>query len=942
MKVNKISLFTAFACLLLVTFAPNAFAKTVKYKWQQQYYGQQAGKQSLLFARQMPNSKLAFADIDGDGDQDVFMGQKNGEIAYFENKGSDIKPEFVLITQQYKAIFELKKKGRKVQVWNKIDIGERSAPFLVDIDFDGDYDLFIGTAEGRIWHFENRGNNLIPVFKLVSAKFQNITIGKNLVPIFFDVNLSRKFDLLVGSVDGKVWLYTNNGTRKKPDFKSSKPVNVVTFGLETHAAPGLVDWDGDQDLDLVVGSKNGTLTLFTNEGDRFFPDWKLSEERFQRIDIGGESAPVFMDLDGDHDDDMVIGSANPTASLYENRTQAGAHVLWNITTNLFNFNKLVITGTRGSIATGDLDGDKDLDLIVGETTGNLNYFENISKTKAPDWILKTEDLIYMTGMKNSAPTLGDLDGDGDLDLLIGERSGQVAFVENIGTPQKPEWKLQDKTYFQIDVGSNAVPRLHDYDKDGDLDLFVGNFTGRVILYKNKGTKKAPIFALESTRFASAKVERNSVPAFFDWNQDQFLDLVLGGLDGKLMLHMSPSAETKDNLNWEVDDKSLMTFEVDSLAHPIFDDFNGDGDPDLLIGNDEGDFLLYLNMGVEKEDEALQVIVDNSIDSKSGSLVVENVEGPIELDISEDVEQDEEEELEITEESMAIGQIQEEIQVVDPKWVRVSIPLIRNDRIRRSTPTFGDLDLDGDLDMLVGTRTGNVFYFENVGNDQEWEFTERSDDYLKTKHLRNTSPLLTDLDQDGDLDLILGAYSGQLSYYQNQGTNEEPRFVLDKAFFRNLWIGENAKPAVLDLNGDSVLDLLIGNLWGKLIYVKNDSDRFVIIRRDYQLVDIGIGSTPAFSDLNNSGKPELLLGSDAGPVYFLRNTQDNYSGKWELLEDYGGKMHFPKGSTPVGFDLDADGDKDLITGSDVGLIFMYRNDAITRELDEEQAATTEEE
>ena len=122
------------------------------------------------------------------------------------------------------------------------------------------------------------------------------------------MNLSRKFDLLVGAVDGKVWLYTNEGTRTKPNFRNSEPKNVVTLGLETHAAPGLLDWDGDEDLDLIVGSKNGTLTLFLNEGDRFFPDWKLKEERFQRIDIGGESSPMFMDLDGDLDDDMVAAA----------------------------------------------------------------------------------------------------------------------------------------------------------------------------------------------------------------------------------------------------------------------------------------------------------------------------------------------------------------------------------------------------------------------------------------------------------------------------------------------------------------------------------------------------------------------------------------------------------------------------------------------------------
>ena len=907
----------------------------MRYKWEQRYYGQLKGQQSLLFSREMRNSKLAFVDIDGDGDQDVFMGQDNGELAYFENKGTAKSPNFVLISQAYKAIFELRKQGRKMKVWNKIDVGERSAPFLVDIDFDGDFDLFIGSADGRIWHFENQGNNLIPVFKLVTPKFENINVGRNSVPIFADIDLQRKFSLVVGTVNGKVWLYINEGTRKKPDFKNRPPLRVVDFGLETHASPALFDWDNDGDLDLVVGKKNGALSLFINQGDRFFPNWQPTDDAFQLIDIGGESAPQFVDIDLDGDDDLVIGSANPTVSLYENRIQAEEHVLWNISTNLFHFNKLVITGNRASIASGDLDGDSDLDLIVGERTGNLIYFENISKTKVPDWQLKTEDLIFMTGMENSAPTLGDLDGDGDLDLLIGDKSGVLAFVENNGSKGKAAWKLRDKTYFQIDVGSNAVPRLIDIDADGDLDLLAGNFTGRVILYLNKGTPQVPIFALESTRFANSKVERNSVPAFFDWNQDKAADLVLGGPDGKLILYLRPAADSKDTQNWTLDDKSLANFNVDALAHPIFDDFDGDGQPDMLIGNDEGDFLLYINRGTEGEDEALQVVVDNSIDQKAGSLVVENVEGPIELDIADDTQDGASEEAEPEgEESLTLGFAEETgAAVVDPKWVRLPIPLVRNGKIKRSSPTLGDLDLDGDQDMLIGSADGSVHYYENVGTDQEWEFKEKSDDYLKTKHLKNVSPLLVDLDQDGDLDLIVGTGDGQLFYFMNYGTNEQADFKLEKNQFAKLWLGANSRPSVLDLNNDGILDILVGNLWGKMTYIRNEANRFAIIRRDYQLMDIGIGSTPAYADLNNDTTMELMVGSDAGPIYFMRNETADNLGRWKLLPDYGGPQSFPKGSSPAAADLDNDGDKDLVTGSDAGLVFLYRNDGIIREKEE---------
>ncbi|MDT8446172.1 MAG: VCBS repeat-containing protein [bacterium] len=926
--------------LLLLAFllAPvlQAQQKDMKYAWTQQYYSKLNGERALIFAREMRNSKLAFGDIDGDGDLDIFMGQANGELAYFENRGTRDKADYVLVTQQYKGIFEQRRNVRKVKVWNAIDVGERSAPFLVDIDNDGDLDLFIGSAQGNIWHFENIGNNLIPVFKLLTAKFEGIYVGHNSVPVFADVNLQRKIDLIVGTVEGKVFLFYNRGTRKKPAFNKDTPQKVAEFGLETHASPSLTDWDNDGDLDLFVGMKNGTISYFENQGDRFFPDWKLKSENYLLIDVGGESAPYFIDFDQDGDDDMVMGSSNPTVALYENREQLGRRVLWSVNTNIFNFNKLVITGHRASIATGDLDGDGDPDWIVGEKAGNLNFFRNDGNAQEPDWTLVAEELLFITGMENSAPALGDLDGDGDLDLLVGDKQGLLAYIENVGSKTEPKWELKDKTYFQIDVGSNSVPRLVDIDGDGDLDLLVGNFTGRVVLYLNKGTAKDPVFALESTRFASAKTSQNSVAALLDWNGDKYVDLIVGGEDGKLLTYISPGPDAKDQLNWDTTDKAFGQFNVDLLSHPYFTDFNGDKELDLLLGNDEGDFLLYLNGGIGSGAEDMQVVVDNSIDQKSGSLVVENVEGPIELDLTEATGEAPAEEEEQPFEAFMMEEGVQKI-VAEPRFNKTPVHLVKNRLIQKSSPTFGDLDADGDLDLLIGSKSGKIYYYKNQGTDQQWNFELVSEDFLNTSDLANTTPVLYDLDQDGDLDLVVGTSLGRLRFYVNQGTTEEPNFILEKDYFKGLWLGPNAKPTVMDLNHDAILDLLVGTLNGKLTFISNESNRFVIVRRDYQKMDLGIGSTPAFADLNNDEIPDLMVGSDNGKILFYKNEAADLSGTWTLQPEIGDRISPPKGSNPVAADLDHDGDLDLVTGTDQGYVLMYRNDAIVRDTRNEEIA-----
>ena len=107
---------------LLLSFLPakdSVAQNAIKYKWEQVYYSTLNNQKSLLFSHEMLDSKLAFADIDGDGDLDIFVGQENGELAFFENQGTATTPLFELITQQYKAIFEVKRGGQKVKIRKK-------------------------------------------------------------------------------------------------------------------------------------------------------------------------------------------------------------------------------------------------------------------------------------------------------------------------------------------------------------------------------------------------------------------------------------------------------------------------------------------------------------------------------------------------------------------------------------------------------------------------------------------------------------------------------------------------------------------------------------------------------------------------------------------------------------------------------------------------------
>jgi hypothetical protein len=131
------------------------------------------------------------------------------------------------------------------------------------------------------------------------------------------------------------------------------------------------------------------------------------------------------------------------------------------------------------------------------------------------------------------PVLGDLDGDGDLDLLVGESSGTINFYRNVGTRMSPAFELVSDEYAGIEVERRSAPALLDVDGDGDLDLLVGTERQGIRLWRNDGGAGEPAFVEADPVLDARDVPAYSVPFAGDLDGDGDMDLLVGGLSGGL-------------------------------------------------------------------------------------------------------------------------------------------------------------------------------------------------------------------------------------------------------------------------------------------------------------------------------------------------------------------------------------------------------------------------
>ena len=464
----------------------------------------------------------------------------------------------------------------------------------------------------------------------------------------------------------------------------------------------------------------------------------------------------------------------------------------------------------------------------------------------------------------------DWEGDGDQDLIVGigdwedyvwdqayDSNGQwrngplhgwVYLIENVdgefnATPIKVEANGSP-----VDVYGWPSPNLADFDGDGDLDLLCGEFLDSFTYFQNVGSRSKPEFAtgilLTGSDGEVLKMNLQMItPTAVDWDGDGDQDLIVGDEDGRVAFIENVTG-SKDSLPQFHQPKYFQqeadTLKFGALATPFAYDWDKDGDEDILCGNTAGNIGVFIN-----------------IDGKGTRWSIPEL-------------------LEVNGEAFRImaganGSIQ---GPAEAKW-------------GYTTFSVADWDGDGRDDFVVNSILAELMLLKNTesGFVQQplpfWTkekppgfyWWQTSAENLQTQW--RTTPFATDFDNDGLLDLIILDQEGYLTCQSRKST--ETRIFIDED---NALIRLNSRTAgrsgrykldVVDWDQDGRLDILVNS--ENAVWYRNceERDGKIVLKKIGNLAKRNVAghtSSPSTCDFNKDGKPDLLVGAENGRIYYI--------------------------------------------------------------------------
>jgi hypothetical protein len=452
-----------------------------------------------------------------------------------------------------------------------------------------------------------------------------------------------------GPLHGLIYLVRNAGSTKQPKY--AEPVlleaggkRIDTFGCPS---PNFVDFDGDGDLDLLCGEFLDGFTYFENIGSRTQPKYAAG----RRLTHDGKPltmdlemiVPVAFDWDNDGDFDLIVGDEDGCVAFVENTGRLVDRLPQFEPPRYFQQEADELQS--GALATPvgfDWDGDGDLDIVSGNTSGYIEFFENLSgpKVASPKWAaakrLEAGGKIFrvMAGPNGSIQgpaeakwgyttlNIADWDADGLPDIVFNSIWGRVQWLRNIGTrtspklaepqpievewpgaPPKPEWTWWTPVGKELVTQWRTTPVLADWNHDGLIDLAMLDHEGFLSLFERRRIdgqlqllpprrafldEEGQPLHLNAGR--AGKSGRRKLCAT-DWDGDGKLDLLVNSENANWLRQV----ESRDG-TWrfqdmgKLDSRNIASHDVS----PTTVDWDGDGVPDFLGGAEDGFFYFLKN------------------------------------------------------------------------------------------------------------------------------------------------------------------------------------------------------------------------------------------------------------------------------------------------------------------------------------------------------------
>ncbi|MCF7858847.1 MAG: FG-GAP-like repeat-containing protein [Candidatus Cloacimonetes bacterium] len=513
----------------------------------------------------LPFSQPRFADIDGDEDMDMILGNLNEAPYYIENVGSVGNPDFSEGNNIFAGISPL-----------DAEMGVCS-----DLDNDGDLDLITGGFSG-LNYFENIGSVNLPEFQLVNNFFSDLAVGQNPVPDLADVDDDDDLDIVVGfSENGSVKIYLNTGSIGNAQYSEDETIEIGDVGL--YAYPNFCDLDADNDQDIIVGRDSYGIVYFQNNGTPQNGVWEINETMFSGIGVETYwNSPGICDLNGDGTFDLIFGNAAGPLLYYENNGTPQIPS-WQQNTTLFS--GVIDVGGASNPVFYDFDEDGDFDLISGTQLGYIKYYQNTGSVYAPAWEEGSDYFASIDHSIYSAITLGDVNNDGNADAIVGDLSGHFYYHRNTGSG----FVFESEVLNTVDIGDWSAPRLVDMDNDDDLDIVAGNEAGNLFYFENQGTPEVPDWYEITDFFSGIDVSSNCVPGLGNLNESDGFNVITGDLWGEVQFFENISGV------WTEDPTMFTGVSGEQNTTPALVDLDDDGDLDLVLGNYSGTLNYFENL-----------------------------------------------------------------------------------------------------------------------------------------------------------------------------------------------------------------------------------------------------------------------------------------------------------------------------------------------------------